>query len=55
MPFYRCLLEQPITHMTCRREVYLENSVDWELVKGDAKSINRNEIIRLRVVRDRVP
>ena len=60
-------LEQSIPHLVCRQEVYLKNSVDWELVKGDVNDLNWNEIIRfpcplltlnedlLRVIRNRVP
>ena len=29
-----------------RQEFYLKNSVDWELVREDAKGLNWNEIIR---------
>ena len=44
--FIDVALEQPIPHLVCRQEVHLKNSVDWELVRGDVKSLNRNEIIR---------
>ena len=30
----------------CRQEGYLQNSVDWKLVKGDMKSFNWSEIIK---------
>ena len=59
------MLEQPINHLMCRQEVYLKNSVDWNLVRGYVKSLNWNEIIRfpfpalsealLCAIRDRVP
>ena len=60
-------LEQPIPHLVCRQEVYLKNSVDWELVRKDVKSLHWNGIIKspcpvsllnkalLRVSKDRVP
>ena len=44
--FIDVVLEQPILHLVCRQEVYLKNSVDWELVRGDVKGLNWNEIIR---------
>ena len=38
--FIDVVLEQSIPHLVCRQEVYLKNSVDWELVKGDVKGLN---------------
>ena len=32
--------EQPNPHLVCRQEVYLKNSMNWELVRGDVKGIN---------------
>ena len=61
------VLNQPIPHLVCRREVYFKNSVDWELDRGNVKGLNWNRIIRfpcpvssinealMRVNRDRVP
>ena len=40
------LLEQPIPYLVCRQEVYLKNSVDWDLVRRDVKGPNWNEITR---------
>ena len=40
------VLEQPIPHLVCRQVVYLKNSVVWELVRGDVRSLNWNKIIR---------
>ena len=44
--FIDVVLEQPIPHLVCRHEVYLKNSVDWKLVRGDVKGLNWNGIIR---------
>ena len=44
--FIDVVLEQTVPHLVCRQEVYLKNSVDWELVRGDVKSLDWNEIIR---------
>ena len=61
------VLEQPIPLSVCRQKVYLKNSVDWELVREEVMSLNRNEFIRslypvpslnealLHVIRERVP
>ena len=38
--FIDVVLEQPIHHSVYRQEVYLKNSVDWELVRGDVKGLN---------------
>ena len=40
------MLEQPISQFVHRQGVYLKNSVDWEMVRGNVKSLNRNGIIR---------
>ena len=34
------VIEQPISHLVCRQEVYLKNSVKWELVRGNVKGQN---------------
>ena len=64
--FIDVMLQQPIPHQVCRQEVYLKKSVNWELVRGDVKGLNFNEIIwflcltsspkdaLLRIIRDRV-
>ena len=64
---YLFVLEQPNPHLLCSQEVYLKNSVDCELVRGDVKCLDWNEIIKtpcpvsslneglLRVIRGRVP
>ena len=61
------VLEQPTSHLVCGQEVYLKNSVDWKLVRGDVNGFDLNEIIRfpcpasllneafLRVCRGNVP
>ena len=58
------MLGQPIPHLVYRLEVYLNNSVDWEMVREDPKCVNWNRAIRsscpvsslnetlLRVIRD---
>ena len=60
------MLWQPIPHLERKQEVYLENFVDWELVRRDVKGLNLNVIIRspcpalslnealLRIIRNRV-
>ena len=65
--FLDVILEQSISHLLCRQKVYLKNSVDWELLRGDVKGLNWNNIIRspwptstsnkalLCVIRNRVP
>ena len=65
--FVYVVLEQPILQLVCRQEVFLRNSVDWELVRGYVKGPNWNGIITshcsasslnkalLCVIRDRVP
>ena len=40
------MLEQPIPYLVCRQKIYLENSVDWQLVRGDEKDLNWNGIFR---------
>ena len=40
------VLEQHFPHLVCRQEVYLKNSVDRELVRGDVKGLIWNDIIR---------
>ena len=39
--FYGCyiVLEQLIPYLVCRQEVYLKNSMDWELVRGGVKGL----------------
>ena len=61
------VLEQPIPHEMCRQEVYLKNSVDWELVRGVVMSLIWRGAIRcpcpvsslngalIHVLKDRVP
>ena len=44
--FTDVVLERPIPHLLRRQEVYLTKSVDWELVRGDVKSLHWNGIIR---------
>ena len=44
--FIDVVLQQPIPNLVCRQEVYLKNSVDWELVRGDVKDLDWIEIIR---------
>ena len=65
--FINVMLELSIPHLVSRQEVYLKNSVDWELVIRDVQGLNWNEIIRSpwpasslnevlsRVISDRVP
>ena len=65
--FIYAVLKTPIPHFVCRQEVYLKNSVDWELTRGNKKGLNCKEIIMfpcpvsslnkalLRVLRDRAP
>ena len=60
------MLEHSIPHFVCRQEVYLQQSSDRELVRGNVKGLNWTEIIRyhcpvsslnetlLRVIRNRV-
>ena len=64
--FIVAVLEQPAPHQVCRQEVNLKQSVNWELVRREVKSLNWNGIIRpscpvsslnealLRVIMDRV-
>ena len=33
--FIDVVLEQLIPHLMCRQEIYLKNSVDWELVRRE--------------------
>ena len=40
------MLEQLITHLARRQEVYIKNSVNWKLVRGDVKGLNWNRVIR---------
>ena len=40
------VLEQLIPHLLCRQEVYLKNSLYFELVSGDLKGLDWHEIIR---------
>ena len=40
------VLGQPIPHFVCRQVVYLKNSVDWKLVRGDVTCLNWNGILR---------
>ena len=35
--FIYVLLEQPIPYSVCRQELYLKNSGDWELIRGDLR------------------
>ena len=44
--FIEVVLEPPIPHLVCMPEVYLQNSVDWELVREDVEDINWNRIFR---------
>ena len=39
------MLEQPISHLVCRQDVYLKNSVNWEMVRGDVTGLNENRIL----------
>ena len=62
--FVNVVLEQPIPRVVSRQVVYLRNSVEWELMRGDVNGRSWNRIIRspclasllnetlLRVVRD---
>ena len=43
--FIDVMLELPIPHLVCRQEIFLKNSVHWELVIGNVKSLNWNRII----------
>ena len=40
------VIMQPILQLECRQEVYLKNTVDWELISGDGKSLGWNESTR---------
>ena len=65
--FIDVVLDQAIPHLACRQEVYLKNSVNWELVRVYMKVLNWNGIIRfpclvslfndalLRVIRIKFP
>ena len=45
MPFFmNAAIEQPISHLVCRQEVYLKNFLEEELVSGNVKELNWNEI-----------
>ena len=44
--FMDVVLEQSIPHLMCRQEVYLKNSLYLELIRGDVKRINWNEILK---------
>ena len=46
VPFYRCCAGATNPHLECRQEVYLKNSLGWELVRGDVTGLNWNGIIR---------
>ena len=64
--FIGVVLEQPKPHLVCRQAVFLKNSVNWQLVRENVKSLNWNEILSfpcpllslngalLRVIRNRV-
>ena len=40
------VLEKTIPQLVCKQEVYLKNSVKWELARGDVKVLNWSEISR---------
>ena len=44
--FTDVVLEQYCPPLVCRQDVYLKNSVNWELVREDVKGLNWNKIIR---------
>ena len=44
--FIDVVLNQPISHLVCRQEVYIKNSVNWEGFRRDMKGLSWNEIIK---------